>query len=291
MSKQPTKPRGKITIKNNKNIGKIWHQESTLVFKSAKEKLVIGRCENNKIIPLDDEALELCTQWKFKYDTSLVEEVDEGDDTNEEESEEEEESDKKTKKFDKDKQESEDDDDESEDDESEESKEQDKLEEDKPDELEEEQQEDKPDELEEEQEEQQEDKPDELEEEEEEQEEDKPDKLEEEDKSDELEEEKVSYKNIKKQKSKNNDVLPKEKVVNDTNDLQLSELFDLHMAASVQLSDNLRSIISNIQSEADAKCAALNKELLDTKSKLKIMTQDCDDAKAKFAKIRNALGL
>jgi hypothetical protein len=81
MSRQSSKSRGKIILKKNKTINKIWHPESTLVFKSPKEKLVIGRFQNGDVIPLDEEALDLCVQWKFKYDTSLVdeEEVTESD--------------------------------------------------------------------------------------------------------------------------------------------------------------------------------------------------------------------
>ena len=84
MSSQSSKSRGKIVLKKNKTINKIWHPESTLVFKSSNEKLVIGRFKDGEVIPLDDEALDLCVQWKFKYDTSLVDEEevtdsDEGD--------------------------------------------------------------------------------------------------------------------------------------------------------------------------------------------------------------------
>jgi hypothetical protein len=64
----------KITLKKNKEINKIWHQESTLVFKSAEEKVVIGRYTDDELIPIDSEALSLCEEWGFKYDKSLVEE-------------------------------------------------------------------------------------------------------------------------------------------------------------------------------------------------------------------------
>ena len=74
MNKQMSKSKPKISLKNNKTINKIWHPESTLVFKSSKEKIVIGRCEEGELIQLDDKSLDLCSHWKFKYDTSLVEE-------------------------------------------------------------------------------------------------------------------------------------------------------------------------------------------------------------------------
>jgi len=88
MSGQELKLKGKIVLKKNTIINKIWHPESTLVFKSSKEKLVIGRFHENEFVSLDDEALELCVQWKFKYDTSLVdeeEEVSEGESVSTEE--------------------------------------------------------------------------------------------------------------------------------------------------------------------------------------------------------------
>jgi hypothetical protein len=74
MNSQSSKSRGKIVLKKNKTINKIWHPESALIFKSSHEKLVIGRLQDGEIIPLDEEALDLCVQWKFKYDTSLVDE-------------------------------------------------------------------------------------------------------------------------------------------------------------------------------------------------------------------------
>ena len=83
MNNQEAKLKGKIILKKNNTINKIWHPESTLVFKSSKDKLVIGRLDKNNFISLDDEALELCVKWKFKYDTSLVEEESEVDDSNE----------------------------------------------------------------------------------------------------------------------------------------------------------------------------------------------------------------
>ena len=78
----------KITLKKNKEINKIWHQESTLVFKSAEEKVVIGRYTDDELIPLDSEALSLCEEWGFKYDKSLVEE-DQPDEEEEEDEEQE----------------------------------------------------------------------------------------------------------------------------------------------------------------------------------------------------------
>ena len=82
--------KSKGSLKKNKIIDKVWHPESTLVFKSAKEQLAIGRCVNDIFIPLDTETLNLCKEWKFKYDKELVIEEDdeEGEEGDEEEGDE-----------------------------------------------------------------------------------------------------------------------------------------------------------------------------------------------------------
>lgn len=79
MSKQ-TKTKQKIILKKNKALGKIWHPESELVFKSPKEKVVIGRYTDDVFVSLDEKALDLCTKWKFKYDKDLVEIESESED-------------------------------------------------------------------------------------------------------------------------------------------------------------------------------------------------------------------
>ena len=62
----------KIVLKKLTAHNTIWHPESTLVFKSQKERLVIGRYIDDELIPLDDEAMSLCETWKFKPDESLL---------------------------------------------------------------------------------------------------------------------------------------------------------------------------------------------------------------------------
>ncbi len=55
----------------------MWHPDSRLVFKSKKDKLVIGRLdEENKLVSADELTLELCEQWNFKMDPTLVEDDD-----------------------------------------------------------------------------------------------------------------------------------------------------------------------------------------------------------------------
>ena len=78
----------KIILKKLKALDTIWHPESTLVFKSQKERLVIGRYIDKKLIDLDEEALSICEEWKFKPDLSLIEDPEEEEEENEESKEE-----------------------------------------------------------------------------------------------------------------------------------------------------------------------------------------------------------
>ena len=67
----------KIVLKKLNSHNTIWHPDSTLVFKSQKDRLVIGRYVDDEVIPLDDIAINLCEKWKFKPDESLFEGEDE----------------------------------------------------------------------------------------------------------------------------------------------------------------------------------------------------------------------
>lgn len=83
--------KSKIKLKKLPSMNTVWHPESTLVFKSAKEKTIIGRLEDEEFISLDEDCVELCKQWKFKYDESLLNtEEPEEEEPEEEEGEEEE---------------------------------------------------------------------------------------------------------------------------------------------------------------------------------------------------------
>ena len=62
-------------LKPLKEMETIWHPESTLVFKSKTEKVVTGRWINSEFLPLDEDSIELCTQWSFKYDQELYDEL------------------------------------------------------------------------------------------------------------------------------------------------------------------------------------------------------------------------
>ena len=78
----------KIVLKSLKSHKTIWHPESTLVYKSRKERIVIGRYINGELIPLDEEALALCEQWSMKPDESLIEDASPDEDEEEPEGDE-----------------------------------------------------------------------------------------------------------------------------------------------------------------------------------------------------------
>jgi hypothetical protein len=69
----------KKVFKILKKLGTIWHPDSTLVFKSQKDKRVIGRYVDGELVPFDETALELCSEWDFKYDESLVDDNSDGE--------------------------------------------------------------------------------------------------------------------------------------------------------------------------------------------------------------------
>jgi hypothetical protein len=85
----------KIILKKLKEMGTIWHPESTLVFKSKDDKVVTGRWDGTEFIELDDVAIESCEKWGFKIDESLVNEEEEEQEEEEEKVEEEEEHEEK----------------------------------------------------------------------------------------------------------------------------------------------------------------------------------------------------
>ena len=72
----------KIVLKTLKQHKTIWHPESTLVYKSKEERVVIGRYDDGELIPLDETALDLCEEWgpQFPPDESLLAEGSDDDD-------------------------------------------------------------------------------------------------------------------------------------------------------------------------------------------------------------------
>lgn len=57
-------------LRKNKVIDKLWHSATCMVFKSAKERVVIGKCINDKLTPLTKEDIDICMAHSFAYDDS-----------------------------------------------------------------------------------------------------------------------------------------------------------------------------------------------------------------------------
>ena len=67
-----TKKVSKILRKNHV-INHLWHEHTRLVFKSAKERVVIGICKDDEIHPLTEEDILVCKEYSFAYVQEKVE--------------------------------------------------------------------------------------------------------------------------------------------------------------------------------------------------------------------------
>ena len=58
----------KLIIRKNPRIDdRLWHRETQMVFKSATEKYVIGRCEHDTVVPLSETDIATCKKWGFRF--------------------------------------------------------------------------------------------------------------------------------------------------------------------------------------------------------------------------------
>ena len=57
-------------LRKNKVIDKLWHSGTGMVFKSAKERVVIGKFVDDKLVPLNKEDIDVCMAHSFAYDDS-----------------------------------------------------------------------------------------------------------------------------------------------------------------------------------------------------------------------------
>ena len=55
-------------LRENKTIGKFWHEETQAVFKSKDERVVIGRLKDGKICDLNEEDTKLIESYGFKIE-------------------------------------------------------------------------------------------------------------------------------------------------------------------------------------------------------------------------------
>ena len=60
-------------LRKHKTLDKYWHRETDMVFKSGTERIVIGKCVNDKLVPLKEEDIEVCKSRRWQYE--VVEDV------------------------------------------------------------------------------------------------------------------------------------------------------------------------------------------------------------------------
>lgn len=77
----------KRVLRKNKTIDRLWHPETGLVFRSFKERVVVGKCVDDKINPLTEDDIDECRKWGFSFEEDQ-EDVESSDDENNEKEEE-----------------------------------------------------------------------------------------------------------------------------------------------------------------------------------------------------------
>ena len=55
-------------LRKHQILNMYWHRETDMVFKSPTEKIVIGKCVNDKLVSLKEEDIEVCKSRRWKYD-------------------------------------------------------------------------------------------------------------------------------------------------------------------------------------------------------------------------------
>ena len=55
-------------LRKNKALDKLWHLATGMVFKSVKERVVIGKCVDDKLLPLSTDDIEVCMAHGFAYE-------------------------------------------------------------------------------------------------------------------------------------------------------------------------------------------------------------------------------
>ena len=68
-------------LRKHKILDKYWNRETDMVFKSGTERIVIGKCLNDKLVALTAEDIEVCKsrRWKYEEVEEDVEDVAEED--------------------------------------------------------------------------------------------------------------------------------------------------------------------------------------------------------------------
>jgi len=67
--KEPIKKKVQIVIRLNKQLDKYWNPETSLVFKSKEDRVVIGSYRDEKFETLIPDDIVICEKYGFKYET------------------------------------------------------------------------------------------------------------------------------------------------------------------------------------------------------------------------------
>jgi hypothetical protein len=88
VKKQVTPPKQiSVILKKHKAIDKLWHPETSLVFKSPQERVVIGKVVENKLVLLTEKDVDLCKANNFRFELKEPEEEELEEEAEEEEEE------------------------------------------------------------------------------------------------------------------------------------------------------------------------------------------------------------
>jgi hypothetical protein len=66
--KSPAKKIINNVLRTHKVLGKLWHSETQMVFRSPKDRVVIGKCVDDELRDLTEEDIEVCKSRGFKFE-------------------------------------------------------------------------------------------------------------------------------------------------------------------------------------------------------------------------------
>lgn len=57
-------------LRKHQVLNMFWNRETDMVFKSPTEKIVVGKCVNDKLVPLKEEDIEVCKSRRWQYEVA-----------------------------------------------------------------------------------------------------------------------------------------------------------------------------------------------------------------------------
>jgi predicted DNA-binding WGR domain protein len=70
----PVKKNVQRVLRKHRPTSRLWHPETGLAFKSARERVVVGKIVKNKFVPLEEEDVDTCKQWGYAFEPPVKEE-------------------------------------------------------------------------------------------------------------------------------------------------------------------------------------------------------------------------